>query len=132
MSRGFRSRGTDFSTDYGKNVPQDNYHFGRLKQAVYYDVFCKQVTVEQGAGLNNGNYSEMIDLLRVVGIRYREVKRYTINPDRICIDILVTQDDLEKVEKANKDYKDTGITLQIKDTISEGVYPKVVTKEDKE
>jgi len=130
MSRGFRSRGTDFSTEYGKNVPQDNYHFGRLqRKAVYYDIYCKQVTIEQSAADNNGNYSEILDLLRCYDIRWREVRRYTADPGRVLIDVLVTSDDLEKVEKANKDYKDKGITLSILDTISEGIYPKIKTRQ---
>ena len=130
MSRGFRSQGEPLNTDFGKNVPQDNYHFGRLqKKAVYYDIYSKQVTIEQSAADNNGNYSEILDLLRVYDIRWREVKRYNINPDRVCIDVLVTSEDIEKVEQANKDYKDKGITLSILDTISEGIYPKIKTRQ---
>jgi len=130
MSRGFRSKGSDFDTNYGKNVPQDNYHFGRLqRKAVYYDIYCKQVTIEQSAADNNGNYSEILDLLRCYDIRWREVRRYTADPGRVMIDVLVTSDDIEKVEKANKDYKDKGITLSILDTISEGIYPKVKTRQ---
>jgi hypothetical protein len=124
--RGFKNKGSEFSTDFGKNIPQDNYHLGRIqRKAVYFDIYCKQVTIEQSAADNNTNYSEILDLLRVYDIRWREVRRYTVNPDRTCIDILVTAEDLDKVEQANKDYKDKGITLSVLDTISEGVYPKL-------
>lgn len=131
--RGFRSKGEELNTSYGKNTPQDNYHLGRIqRKAVYYDIYCKQVTIEQSAADNNGNYSEILDLLRVYDIRWREVRRYTVNPDRVLIDILVTSDDIEKVEQANKDYKDKGVSLKILNTISEGVYPKIKTTTEKE
>ena len=101
-----------------------------MKTAAIYDGYGYRVTIECKAGDFNESYTPVTSLLKSADIRYREVKRYTVDPDRVLLDILVTKDDVEIIEELNKQAKETGITLTFNDNISESIKPKQIVSED--
>lgn len=103
-----------------------------VKQAAIYDGYACRVTLECSAGDCNESYSPMTSLLADADIRYREVRRYTIDPDRVCLDILVKKEDLDLIKDLNDASKETGISLTYNQNISEGLKPKQITTSEKD
>ena len=102
------------------------------KTAAIYDGYGYRVTIEAKAGDYNESYTPITGMLASADIRYREVKRYTIDPDRMLLDILITKDDIEIIQGLNKQSKETGITFTFNDNISEAIKPKQIVTEDAE
>jgi hypothetical protein len=102
------------------------------KQATIFDGFGYRVTIEAKAGDYNESYTPITSMLKSLDIRYREDKRYTVNPDRQMMDILVNKEDIEVIAELNKQSKETGITFTYNEAISEAIQPKTVHVEDSE
>ena len=102
------------------------------KTAIFFDGYDIRVTVESRAGNNNGNYSEVLSALSDSDIRYQEVRRYTIQPDRVMLDILICKEDADIVKGLSDELKEADITFTVNDNVSEGTQPKVITTPEKE
>ena len=116
----------------GVSLPADAY--SSKKKAAIYDGYGYRVSVQTRAGESNESYTNILGLLSSADIRYREVRRYTIDPDRVCMDILVRQEDLEVVRELAKavEAEGAGMRLLFNDAISEAIKPRqIVTPSDK-
>jgi len=101
------------------------------KMATIYDGYGYRLTIETKAGQTNESYTSVLAVLAEADIRYREVRRYTIDPDRVCVDILVRQEDLELLQDLAKEVEADGILITFNDNISEAIKPKqIVTPQD--
>ena len=102
------------------------------KTAVIFDGYSHRVTIESKAGDNNETYSFITNLLAAADIRYREVRRYTVEPDRVMMDILIKKDDVEVIKEIDKEAKEYDVSFTFNDNISEGTQPKVIITPEKE
>ena len=102
------------------------------KKAVYFDGYSYRVTIESLAGDNNQNYSFIINMLAAADIRYREVRRYTIEPDRVLLDILIKKEDVDVINELDKEGKEYDVSFTFDNNISEGVQPKTIVTPEKE
>jgi hypothetical protein len=102
------------------------------KQAVIYDGYSYRVTIESKAGNNNQTYAMVTNMLSAADIRYREVRRYTVDPDRVMLDILITEDDVEIIKELDKEGKQYGISFTFNDNISEELRPREIVTPEKE
>ena len=102
------------------------------KQAVYFDGYSYRVTIESLAGDNNQTYSMVTNMLSAADIRYQEVRRYTIEPDRVCLDILITKDDVDVIKGLAKEGKEYNVKFTFNDSVSEGIAPKIIVTPEKE
>jgi len=113
-------------TDWSKNKEASK------KKAVYFDGYAYRVTIESKAGNNNQTYSFITNLLSAADIRYREVRRYTIEPDRVMMDILIKKEDVDVIKELDKEGKKYDVSFTFDDNISEGVQPKTIVTPEKE
>jgi len=129
------------STDWGNKNPagvEDMVQQARSgksaskKKAVIFDGYAYRVTVESKARDNNQTYSAITNILSNLDVRYREVRRYTIEPDRVMMDILIKKEDADTIKEADKTSKEYDITFTFNDSISEGVQPKTIVTPEKE
>ena len=136
--RGMRSKGGSYSTQFGEvTASKELNHLGRLqnspfdKKGTYFDQYDLRVTCESKAGDTDTNFSSLINALADAGINYREEKRYTVQPDRVVINVLVHRDDLDAVKQLNKDMEKQRMTFTVNDNVPEDIVPKqIVTPEE--
>lgn len=110
--------------EYGKEASK--------KQAVIFDGYSHRVTIESKAGDNNQTYSTLTNMLSAADIRYREIRRYTVDPDRVMMDILVTEDDIDVIKELDKEGKEYNISFTFNDNISEEISPREIVTPEKE
>jgi hypothetical protein len=136
MNSNFRVRGEDFSTDFGitkeagtelplARMQKDTFE----KHATIFDKYDVRVTIESKAGHSNESYTELLNALKDAGIMYREDARYTIKPDRVCMDILVQKEDLELIETLKKELEDI-FSFVISGNLPEYIQNRVITTEE--
>lgn len=138
--RGMRTQGTELSTDFGElrassgvELPLARIQKNAIeKEATYFDKYNLRVTITQKAGDADVNYSRVLDALSAADIPYREVRRYSIEPDRVMLDILVQNEDIDIIKELNKLLKDQNISLTINDNVPEDISPRVITTPEKE
>jgi hypothetical protein len=138
MPNNNRVRGQDFSTDFGElkqagfELPLSRLHKDRLeKVATIFDKYDIRVTIESKAGHTNGSYTEVLNAMKDAGLLYREDRRFTVKPDRDCIDILIEKEDLPIIEELNKTLSDSGFKFIISENLPEYIQPRsIVTSED--
>lgn len=126
--------------DYGLVMENDEQRDARKareshaskKQATIFDGFAHRVTIESHAGDTNGTYSMVLGMLSSADIRYREVRRYTVDPDRVLIDVLINKEDVDVIKELGKEAEKYNISFTFNDNISEGVQPKVITTPEKD
>ena len=102
------------------------------KTAAIFDGYGHRLTIETRSGQTNGSYTLVINMLQDADIRYREVRRYTIDPDRVCMDILIRDEDLDVVTELAKEVADLGISMTFNDNISEAIKPKQIVTLEKD
>lgn len=99
------------------------------KQAAIFDNFCCRVTIETKAGDTNESYTLVLNMLNAADIQYREVRRYTIDPDRVLLDINVKAEGRELLEELAKDAEKEGVLITFPDFVSEGLRPAKTMRE---
>jgi len=102
------------------------------KSAAIYDGYAYRLTIETRAGQTNESYTSVLAMLAGADIRCREVRRYTIDPDRVCMDLLVRQEDLGVINDLAKEVEKDGITITFNDNISEAIKPRQIVTPEKE
>jgi hypothetical protein len=137
--RGFNTKGFEFSTDFGElKQAGTELPIARLqktsaeKAATIFDKYTYRVTIESKAGHTNQSYSEVLNALKDAGLLYREDRRYTIKPDRDCIDILIEKEDLPIIEELKKTMADVGYQFIISDNLPEYIQNRVITTPEDE
>jgi hypothetical protein len=123
-----------YQDDHGGVMP---YTLGELvatskKTAAIFDGYAYRVTIETRAGDTNESYTAVLSMLKSIDVRYREVRRYTIDPDRVCMDILVKAQDVEVLLELAKEVKADGVTITFNDNISEALKSRQIVTPEKE
>ena len=137
--RGMRTAGQDFSTDFGElkasgtELPLARMQTSSLdKAATYFDIYDLRVTCETRAGISDVNYSAIINLLHDAGVRYKEERRYNVQPDRVVMEILIQKEDIEAINDLNKESEKQGYTFTFNDNLPEDIQDRIITTPEKE
>jgi hypothetical protein len=106
--RGFKTSGFEFEVPVADKESSVELPLARLnrtsieKSATIFDKYNCRVTIESKAGHTNESYTELLNAMKEAGLIYREDRRYTIKPDRVCMDILIEKEDLPIIEELGK------------------------------
>ena len=115
-----------------KETYQAETEYLMSKTATYFDGYTYRVTIESSAADNNLTYSEITNMLSSADIRYQEVRRYNIEPDRVLLDILINKEDVDIIKELDKQGKEYNISFTYNDNVSEGIQPKIITTPEKD
>lgn len=102
------------------------------KSAAIYDGYGVRVTIETKAGDTNESYTMVTSMLQEADIRYREVRRYTVDPDRVLLEVLVRKQDTEIIKELAKAAEAEGVSIYLSDNISEGIKSQTIVTEAEE